>query len=90
MTREEVEQGLRDMIQEIENTRIDLSQGKTGQLDNIGERITEICAQATALDEEDAVAVRPLMEELREDLQRFSAELQEIERRLKEEENPQD
>lgn len=84
MTREEVEEALRGMIQDIENARIDLSQGKTGQLDNIGERITEVCAQATALSDEDAVAVRPLMEELREDLQRFSGELEEIERRLKE------
>lgn len=84
MTREEVEHALRGMIQDIESARVDLSQGKTGQLENIGERITEVCAQATALADEDAVAVRPLMEELREDLQRFSGELEEIERRLNE------
>lgn len=87
MNREEVEQALQTMIQDVENARINLSQGETAGIENIGPRVTEVCAHATALPDEDAVAVRPLMEELREDLQRFSAELAEIERRLKEDQD---
>ena len=84
MSKAEIEARIIGMIEEIEQARVNISQGKDIGLERIGERVTEACADATSLPDEDAVLMKPLLEELQSDLVRFSDELGEIDRRLKE------
>ncbi|RED52471.1 hypothetical protein [Aestuariispira insulae] len=84
MSQAELENRIKGMIEEIEQARVNLSQGKDFGLEAIGERVAAACAEVTALSDEDSVELRPILETLRTDLINFSEELGEISRRLKE------
>ena len=84
MSQAEIENRIKGMIDEIEQARVNLSQGEDFALPKIGERVAAACAEVTALPDEESVELRPILETLRADLQNFSDELGEISRRLKE------
>ena len=78
MNKDEVEANLSAMIEEVETTRQNLANGDTSGLEDIGDRVAVVCRAATALPEVDAVAVHPLLEQLRDDLTKLSSEIDQI------------
>lgn len=78
MNKEEVQASLSAMIDEVEQTRLNLAKGDTSGLEDIGDRVAVVCRAATSLPEADAVAVHPLLEQLRDDLTKLSSEIDQI------------
>lgn len=87
MKREEVEQTLRDLINEVVVGHENLLAGEDFGMQGIHKRIDDTCKAALALPNEDVVMLQPAMKELRDCLAEFSAHLDLIMKKLNEVEN---
>lgn len=81
MDRIEVEESLNNLIDEVEIAKENLSLGKDFGLNDVSERIAEVCAAATSLPDEDVLAIQPLLQRLRDDLTSFSEDIEETKAR---------
>lgn len=77
MDRTEVEESLNNLIDEVEAAKKSLDGGHDFGLEDISERIAEVCAAATSLPEEDVLEIQPLLQRLRDDLTSFSNNMNE-------------
>jgi len=73
-----VEDQFNDLIEDIEKVRIDLTQGETAGIKTLSGRMKSLGDAFADLTDEEQARLRPLMDELNEDMQRLSTELIEI------------
>ncbi len=83
MSREEIENTINDMLDEVYEARIGMPQGHVPELHDIAGRLANLTADVLSLPDEDSILMKPLLQELRDDLETLSWEMGEISRRLR-------
>ncbi len=76
MDRAQVEETLSDLIAEIKADRAALAGNGELQLENVGQRVNDVCAAAVKLPKEDAVAVQDMLQDLKDCLSGLSDDLE--------------
>lgn len=83
MTREEIENKINDLLDEVYEARIGMTKGEVPDLKEVPERLGMLTADVLALPDEDSILMKELLSELRNDLETLSWEMGEIARRLR-------
>jgi hypothetical protein len=82
--KEEVVSAIEGMANEITAAREGLLKGEIIKMDNINERLEVACQDALELEPEDAISLRPQLDDLLEDLRTFAAEVDYIHEKVAE------
>ncbi|MEQ9491143.1 MAG: hypothetical protein RIM72_19355 [Alphaproteobacteria bacterium] len=76
MDRAQVEETLSELIADIKADRAALAEDGELQLENVGQRVNDVCTAAVNLPKEDAVAVQDMLQELKTCLSALSNDLE--------------
>ena len=83
MSRQEIENKIEQMLEEIHESRMGMTRGNIPDLQDVPVRLGQLSADVMGLSDEDSVALKVKLAELRDDLEQLSWEMGEIARRLR-------
>lgn len=83
-SKDEVLVRLNELSEELNQAREALLKGQIVPIDNVIERINHHCATISEMEPDDAIAVKPTLDELLLNFQTFSQEIEYVQNKVKE------